>query len=146
MGLNRNLFIRYTWIKKVADLCDKRPRHNSYKFLYLHALTSCCNLAILLLFLTDLSAKEIHENTRRNKDQKQTGYETVNTGGLCDRTTKKHSRSNITLALRLTSDCFQSLSNCITFSNTRSDTCDQCKTSTNCTTSQCDTFANTVNP
>ena len=67
------------------------------------------------------------------EDKEQTGYKTINTGCLCDSTTKKHGRCNITLAFRLTSDCFQCTCNCITFTNTRADTCDQRTSCSNCT-------------
>ena len=80
-----------------------------------------------------LSAQEVHEHTRCNEDKQQTGYETVDTCCLCDGTSKKHGRSNITLALRLASDCLQRLCYCVTFTNTRSDTCDQRTSCSNCT-------------
>ena len=79
------------------------------------------------------TAQEIHEHTRCNEDKQQTGYETVDTCCLCDGTSKKHGRSNITLALRLASDCLQRLCYCVTFTNTRSDTCDQRTSCSNCT-------------
>ena len=73
------------------------------------------------------------------KIQMTTPLVEMDTGGLCDCTTKKHRAGYITLALRLTANCLQSLRNCITFTNTRSDTCNQSTSGTNCTTCQCDT-------
>ena len=51
--------------------------------------------------------------------------ELVNTSSLCNRTSKKHCAGYVRLALRLTADRLQRLCNRITFTDTRTDTCDQ---------------------
>ena len=74
------------------------------------------------------------------EDQKQAGYETVNTGGLCDRASKKHRTCYITFAFRLTSDRLKCLCYGVTFTDTRSDTCDQGASCADCASCESDTF------
>ena len=87
---------------------------------------------------TPESVEITHEHAGSDKDQKQAGDETVDTGGLCDRAAQKHGAGDVALALGLTADGLQSLRGSVAFTDTRADTCDQSASRADAAASQCD--------
>ena len=96
-------------------------------------------MLFLLVFFSFLS-QEFHKHARCHKDQKQTGYKTIDTRGLCDCASKQHGTCNIAFTFRLSSDCFQCFCHCISFTDTRTNSRDQRTSCADCSSCQCDSF------